>query len=98
MREPESAPAVPLPWQYFLRRGLLLRGLRDRFFPMARETYKKRQKELARQQQQRDEAAHRQQRNLERKKDLPQLQGEALVRAELRLELRAQDNGALLCP
>ena len=65
---------------------------------MARETYKKRQKELARQQQQRDEAAHRQQRNLERKKDLPQLQGEAPVSGELRLEPRAQNNGASLYP
>ena len=65
---------------------------------MARETYKKRHEESARQQQQRDEAAHRQQRNLEKKKDLAQLKGETPVSEELRLELRAQDNGALWCP
>ena len=65
---------------------------------MACEIYKKRHKGLARQQQQRDEAGHRQQLNLEKKKDPPQLNGEAPVSEALRFELRAQDNGAWLYP
>ena len=67
-------------------------------FFMPRETYKKRQKELARQQKQRDKVARRQQRRSEKKKELPPLEGEVAVSGELRLELRAQDYGAWLCP
>ena len=65
---------------------------------MPRETYKKRQKELARQQKQRDKVARRQQRRSEKKKELPPLEGEVAVSGELRLELRAQDYGGWLCP
>jgi hypothetical protein len=51
---------------------------------MANETYKKRQKELARQQKQRDKAARREQRKANKKKGGPPLEGEDQITGEIR--------------
>ncbi|HEU4340461.1 MAG TPA: hypothetical protein VFU31_02705 [Candidatus Binatia bacterium] len=50
---------------------------------MANETYKKRQKELARQQRQRDKAARREQRKANKKKGGPPLEGEDPITGEI---------------
>jgi hypothetical protein len=57
---------------------------------MGNQTYKKRQKELARQQKQRDKAARRQQRKAQKKKGGPPLEGEDSVTGEIRLGSPAQ--------
>jgi len=57
---------------------------------MGHETYKKRQKELARQQKQRDKAARREERKAEKKRGGPTLEGENPVAAGDRAPLRAQ--------
>ena len=58
---------------------------------MGNQTYQKRQKELARQQKQRDKAARREQRKAEKKKGGPPLEGEDSVAGEIRIESQAQD-------
>ena len=57
---------------------------------MGHETYKKRQKELARQQKQRDKAARREERKGEKKRGEPTLTGENPVAAGSHATLRAQ--------
>ena len=57
---------------------------------MGRETYKKRQKELARQQKQRDKAARREERKAEKKRGELTLEEENPVAAGDRSALRAQ--------
>jgi hypothetical protein len=52
---------------------------------MGNQTYQKRQKELARQQKQRDKAARREQRKAEKKKGGPPLEGEDSVAGEIRI-------------
>jgi hypothetical protein len=58
---------------------------------MGNQTYKKRQKELARQQKQRDKAARREQRKAEKKKGGSPLEGEDSVAGEIRIESQTQD-------
>lgn len=55
----------------------------DTVLGMANETYKKRQKELARQQRQRDKAARREQRKANKKKGGPPLEGEDPITGEI---------------
>jgi hypothetical protein len=57
---------------------------------MGNQTYQKRQKELARQQKQRDKAARREQRKAEKKKGGPPLEGEDSVAGEIRPGSQAQ--------
>jgi hypothetical protein len=58
---------------------------------MGNQTYQKRQKELARQQKQRDKFARRQQRKAEKKKGGPPLEGGDSVGGEIRLGSQAFD-------
>jgi hypothetical protein len=58
---------------------------------MGNQTYQKRQKELARQQKQRDKFARRQQRKAEKKKGGPPLEGADPVTGEIRLGSQAFD-------
>jgi hypothetical protein len=58
---------------------------------MGNETYKKRQKALARQQKQRDKAVRREQRKGEKKKGGPPLEGEDPVTGEIRPGRSAQN-------
>jgi hypothetical protein len=58
---------------------------------MGNQTYKKRQKELARQQKQRDKAARRQERKANKIKGGPPLEGADPVNGEIRLGSQARD-------
>ena len=58
---------------------------------MGNETYKKRQKELARQQKQRDKAARREQRKAEKKSGGPPLEGEDAITVDIRAAPGAQN-------
>jgi hypothetical protein len=73
-----------------LRRRFLLGVVCVTLFLMGNQTYKKRQKELARQQKQRDKAARREQRKAEKKKGGPPLEGEDSVAGEIPLGSQAQ--------
>jgi len=59
---------------------------------MGYQTYQKRQKELARQQKQRDKAARRQQRKSEKRKGGPPVEGEDPITGELHFESRAEND------
>jgi hypothetical protein len=58
---------------------------------MGNQTYKKRQKELARQQKQRDKAARRQERKANKIKGGPPLEGADPATGEIRLGSHARD-------
>jgi len=58
---------------------------------MATQTYKKRQKEMARQQKQRDKAIRREQRKAEKKPGGPPLEGEDPVTGEFHLPPRPEN-------
>lgn len=58
---------------------------------MGNQTYKKRQKELARQQKQRDKAARRQERKANKIKGGPPLEGADPVTGKIRLGSQARD-------
>jgi hypothetical protein len=61
---------------------------------LGNQTYKKRQKELARQQKQRDKAARRQQRKAEKRKGGPPLEGQGPVAGVIRPGFRAGWNSS----